>query len=58
MRKVTLFGAVTLAAVVAAGSADSGPYDSRADGLAQLSVAGQRAASGHKKILAIVGGNW
>jgi hypothetical protein len=49
-----------IALLLAAGCAKVGGhvYDSQADAWKQLAAAGRRAAAGHKRVLAIVGGDW
>jgi hypothetical protein len=45
--------------LVAAGTLNAGQiYDPQADAWQQLETAGQRAAAGHQRVLAIIGGDW
>ena len=55
--------AVVMTALAAAAPAPSptavpGPYDPRADAMADLRAAGTAAASSGRRVLAVVGGNW
>ena len=57
---VALAAAVAALSLVAAGCppGQSRIYDPGADAAVQLTAAAERAASGGKRVLAIVGGDW
>ena len=56
MRLTWIAGVTLLAASCAA--QPSQIYDPHADAWQQLQAAGRRAAAGHRRVLAIVGGDW
>ena len=63
MRKTIALWVAALAVAAASALAtetpkQAGPYDPTLDGVKQLEAAAQRAATGNRRLLVIVGGNW